>query len=289
MRILVTGAAGQLGSTIASAYRNRADIVPVTRQMLDLGDLSAIEAFVEHERPDVVINCAAYNDVDGAEDHAEDAIRINALAVRALARAATAAGATLVHYGSDFVFEGRLPTDAPGANAGTERTPYSEEDEPAPQSVYGATKLLGDWFAADAPRHYVLRVESLFGGTQRPSSVDRIADAIAKRQPARVFVDRTVTPSYVTDVAEATWTLLTTPAPAGLYHCVNSGVTTWYELAQEIGRILGVEPELVAVKVADVEMKARRPQFAALSNAKLAAAGVAMPPWQDALRRYLTV
>lgn len=277
MKIVVTGAGGQLGSTIAAAYRDRADIVPVTRQVLDFGDLAAVEAFVARERPDVVINCAAYNDVDGAEDHAVDAIRVNALAVRALARAAAGAGATLVHYGSDFVFDGR-----------TQRLPYSEDDEPAPQSVYAASKLLGDWFAAGVPRHYVLRVESLFGGTQRPSSVDRIAEAIAKRQPARVFVDRTVTPSYVLDVAEATWTLLVTDARPGLYHCVNTGVTTWFALAQEIGRILGVEPELVAVKVADLKMKARRPQYAALSNAKLAAAGIAMPAWQDALRRYLT-
>ena len=288
MKIVVTGAAGQLGSTIASAYRDRADIVAVTRQVLDLGDLPAVEAFVARQRPDVVINCAAYNDVDGAEDHAVEAIRVNALAVRALARAAAEAGATLVHYGTDFVFDGRLPTEAQGAKAGTEREPYSEDDEPAPQSVYGVSKLLGDWFAAGTPRHYVLRVESLFGGSQRRSSVDRIADAISKRQPARVFIDRTVTPSYVQDVADATWALLSADARPGLYHCVNSGVTTWFELAREIGRILGVEPELVAVKVADVKMKARRPQYAALSNAKLAAAGIAMPAWQDALRRYLT-
>lgn len=278
MKILVTGAAGQLGSTIATAYRDRADIVPVTRQILDIANPSAVEAFVTRERPDAVINCAAYNDVDGAEDHAEDAIRVNALAVRALARAAAATGATLVHYGTDFVFDGSA-----------ERSPYTENDEPAPRSVYASSKLLGDWFAADAPRHYVLRVESLFGGTQRRSSVDRIAEAIATRQPARVFIDRTVSPSYVQDVAEATWTLLETNAPAGLYHCVNSGATTWFELAQEIGRILDLDPELVAVKVADVKMTARRPQYAALSNAKLAAAGVPMPTWQDALRRYLSV
>lgn len=277
MKILVTGAAGQLGSTIVTAYRERAEIVPVTRQILDIANLPAVEAFVARERPDTVINCAAYNDVDGAEEHAVDAIRVNALAVRTLARAAADVGATLVHYGTDFVFDGRK-----------ERAPYTEHDEPAPQSVYASSKLLGDWFAVDAPRHYVLRVESLFGGTQRRSSVDRIAEAIGKRQPARVFVDRTVSPSYVQDVAEATWTLFTSDAPVGLYHCVNSGATTWFELAQEIGRILRVEPELVAVKVADVQMKARRPQFAALSNAKLAAAGVVMPDWQDALRRYLT-
>jgi dTDP-4-dehydrorhamnose reductase len=275
VKILVTGAAGQLGTAVVRQYRGRADVVPATRQTLDIGDASSVDAFVARERPDAVVNCAAYNDVDGAEDHASDALRVNAMAVRALARASAAAGAIFVHYGSDFVFDGF------GSR------PYSEDDEPAPQSVYACSKLLGDWFAADCSRHYVLRVESLFGGFQRRSSVDRIVDAIRKGEPARVFVDRTVTPSYVQDVADATWRLIDSAAPNGLYHVVNSGVTTWLELAREIGRQLGVEPSLIPVKVADVRMKARRPQYAALSNEKLARAGIRMPPWQDALGRYL--
>ena len=276
MKVVVTGAAGQLGTAIVERYAGRADIVPVTRQTLDLGDGAAVEAFIAQQAPDVVVNCAAYNDVDGAEDHAPEALRVNALAVRALARGASIARARLVHYGTDFVFDGLADR------------PYSEEDEPTPQSVYALSKLLGEWFAADVPRHYVLRVESLFGGRARRSSVDRIADAIRAGEPARVFTDRTVSPSYVHDVADATWHLLASAAPAGLYHCVNTGVTTWFDLAQEIGRIIGVEPNLVPVKLAEVPMKARRPRYAALANAKLARAGFSMPGWEDALRRYLS-
>lgn len=277
MKIVVTGAAGQLGTAIVERYADRAEIVPLTRQTLDLGDAAAVEGFIAQQAPDVVINCAAYNDVDGAEDHAEDALRVNALAVQALARAAATAGAALVHYGTDFVFDGLGDR------------PYAEDDEPTPQSVYALSKLLGEWFAAEVPRHYVLRVESLFGGRARRSSVDRIADAIRAGEPSRVFTDRTVSPSYVQDVADATWHLLDSGAPVGLYHCVNTGVTTWFALAQEIGRILGVEPDLVAVSVAEVPMKARRPRYAALSNAKLAGAGFRMPEWEEALRRYLSV
>ena len=275
MKVLVTGAAGQLGTAIVTRYADRADVIAATRATLDLGDASAVQAFVARQAPDVVINCAAYNDVDGAEDAAEQAIRVNALAVAALARAAAAAGAVFVHYSTDFVFDGRASS------------PYSEEDTPAPQSVYGSSKLLGEWLAADCPRHYVLRVESLFGGSHRRSTIDRIIDAIREGRQARVFVDRTVTPSFVTDVADATWRLISGAAPFGLYHCVNSGVTTWFELAREIADAMHVEPQLVPVKVADVTMKARRPQYAALSNAKLARAGIEMPDWQDAVRRYL--
>ncbi|HEX9368009.1 MAG TPA: dTDP-4-dehydrorhamnose reductase [Vicinamibacterales bacterium] len=277
MRILVTGAAGQLGAAIARDYAGRATVVPMTRQALDIGDDSAVDALIARERPDAVINCAAYTDVDGAEDHAIDAIRVNSLAVGALARGAAGAGAVFVHYSTDFVFDGLADR------------PYTEDDEPAPQSVYASSKLLGEWYAADCPRYYVLRVESLFGGSGRRSSIDRIVDAIRKGEPARVFVDRTVTPSYTCDVADATWRLMHAGAPRGVYHCVNGGVTTWFELAKEIGRQLGVEPDLVPVKVADIQMKARRPQYAALSNARLARAGIQMPTWQDALQRYLAV
>jgi len=276
MKILVVGAAGQLGTAIADRFASRANVIRATRADVDLSATKAVEQFVAGHAPDALINCAAYNNVDGAEDHPVDALTVNATAVRALARGASACGATFVHYGTDFVFDGLA------------NRPYVEEDEPAPQSVYGASKLLGEWLAADVARHYVLRVESLFGGSARRSTVDRIADAIRSGQPSRVFVDRAVTASFVNDVADATWHLLDANVPAGLYHCVNSGVATWHDLAQEIARILGVEAQLVPVKVADVPMKAKRPQYAALSNAKLARAGFEMPAWQDALRRYLT-
>lgn len=275
-RIVVTGAAGQLGTAIVRSFAERAEVVALTRQDVDLADAAAVERRIAAERPAAVINCAAFNDVDGAEDRAVEAIRINAGAVRAMARACRDAGAILVHYGTDFVFDG------------TAATPYTEADEPSPQSVYACSKLLGDWFAADAPRYYVLRVESLFGGETRRSSIDRIVDAMARGEPARVFVDRTVSPSYVQDVGVATWTLMKTGAPFGLYHCVNSGHTTWHALAGEIARLRGQDAALVPVRVADVPMRARRPQYAALSNDKLRSAGVDMPTWQDALRRYLS-
>ena len=117
--------------------------------------------------------------------------------------------------------------------------------------------------------------------------MDKIIAALRAGQEAPVFVDRTVTPSYVEDVAAATWALVTSHAPGGVYHVVNSRTTTWYELGREIARLLGCPARLRPVKVTDVPLRAPRPQYCALSNAKLASAGFQMPSWQDAIERYL--
>jgi dTDP-4-dehydrorhamnose reductase len=274
MRIMVTGAAGQLGSTVTARLSGTCEIHPFTRVQLDIADEAAVLAAVTSLGPEAVINCAAYNDVDGAEDAAEAALSANALGVLSLARAATAAGATLVHYSTDFVFDG------------TAAAPYVETDAPRPLSTYGVSKLLGEWFALEAPA-YVLRVESLFGGRPAKSSVDRILAAIGAKQPVRVFADRTVTPSYVDDVARATERLLASRAPHGVYHCVNSGTATWLEIAEEAVRLLQCDAAIVPVSVNDVNLKAGRPKYCALSNVKLERTGVAMPSWKDALARHL--
>jgi dTDP-4-dehydrorhamnose reductase len=277
MHIFVTGAGGQLGAVIVRQFQEAGDVVTAaTRQALDLRRHADVMAAIRAARPDAIVNCAAYNDVDGAEDDIQQAFETNAFAVRSLARAAREAGAALVHYSTDFVFDGE-----------TDR-PYTEEDRPRPLSVYASSKLAGEWFAADVPRHYVLRVESLFGGPAARSSVDRILDALAGGREARVFVDRVVSPSYVEDVAAATRRLLAAGAPAGLYHCVNGGHTTWYELGRRLASLAGAdEARLVPVPVGSAALRARRPRYAALSNAKLAAVGVAMPPWEDAVARYV--
>jgi dTDP-4-dehydrorhamnose reductase len=134
----------------------------------------------------------------------------------------------------------------------------------------------------------VLRVESLFGGARAKSSVDKILAGIMSGSEVRAFVDRTVSPSFVADVIAATRRLLETGAPAGLYHCVNSGHTTWSGLAREIARLAGrPDAHIVDVPMRDAGLLASRPQYAALSNDKLARAGVVMPTWQDALGRYI--
>ena len=280
MRIVVVGAGGQLAAAVAHECAQAHEIITFTRAELDVSDDRAVADAMARARPDVIVNGAAYADVDGAEDQPVDALNVNAFAVRALARAADTCGATLVHYSTDFVFDGKASA------------PYTEEDPPGPRGVYATSKRLGEWFALEAPRAYVLRVESLFGrapgaGSEK-GSVAGILNTLKAGGAPKVFEDRTVSPTYVIDAARATRQLVESAAPCGVYHCVNSGCCTWLEFAEELARQLGVEPRFVPVRMADMALRAPRPQYCALSNDKLRAAGVTMPTWQNAIARYLT-
>ena len=280
MRVTVTGAGGQLGAVLAHEFRSAGhDVTGFARRDLDIGDDAAVAAALDRSRPDVVVNAAAWTDVDAAEDHPVEALNVNAFGVRALARAARAHGATLVHFSTDFVFDG------------TATRPYVETDPANPRSVYATSKLLGEWFASDAPHAYVLRVESLFGGVPggppARGSVATMAAALRRGESPRVFVDRTVSPTYALDATRAARQLVERRAPAGLYHCVNSGSCTWFEFADALARRLGVDAPLTPVRSADVTLRAARPQFCALSNEKLRGAGVEMPAWQDAIERFV--
>ena len=276
MTVLVVGAAGQLGRAMVSRLQKAHDVTGWTRADFDLTRHADVRDAIMRLAPDVVINCAGYNNVDQAEDDQLIAFDLNAMVVSTLARAAASLDALFVHYSSDFVF------------SGTRSTPYTENDAPEPRSVYAQSKLVGEWLAADAPRHYVLRVESLFGGPNRKSSVDRIVDGIRQGQQPPVFSDRVVSPSFVTDVANASAFMIESQPEWGLYHCVNSGHATWLDVGRDIAARLGAgEEALKPISVNDVHLRASRPKFAALSNEKLARAGYAMPTWQDAIGRYL--
>jgi dTDP-4-dehydrorhamnose reductase len=279
MTVVVTGARGLLGAAIAREFAPDHELVALGRTELDVTDDRAVGSIVREHHPSIVVNCAAYNNVDGAEDDPSAALRLNAFAVLALSRAAAEAGAAFVHFSSDFVFDGE------------KGDPYVEDDRPNPRSVYGGSKLLGDWFALEAPHAYVLRVESLFGppgpdGARR-GSLGTIADRIRAEEEVPVFVDRTVSPTYTPDIARAVRMLVERQAPAGLYHCVNGGAATWATIAQRVAGILGKPLKVRPLTLETAALRARRPRYCAMSNAKLAGAGVGMPAWEEALEKFL--
>ena len=275
--VAVFGAAGMLGTaTVPEWHDNGYEVSALTHPDVDVTQSDQVDEVIARLSPGIVINCTAYNRVDDAEDNLAAAFLLNGWAVRNLARASARAGALFVHYSTDFVFDGRASQ------------PYSEEDATNPESAYAMSKRVGEWMAGDAPRHYVLRVESLFGGPASRSTIDTLHKMMAAGKPVTPFSDRVVTPSYVPDVARATRHLVERDSPSGLYHCVNSGQATWLEVAERLREWSGLDgAEIRGVRAADVTLKAKRPQFAALSNAKLAGQGFEMPGWQEAVKRHL--
>ncbi|MGE0813639.1 MAG: NAD(P)-dependent oxidoreductase [Vicinamibacterales bacterium] len=276
-RVLLTGASGQLAGAIADRLGGACALTALPRAALDITSERSVRAAFDEVHPAVVINCASYNDVDGAERDARTALEVNGLALALLAEAARRTDAGLLHFSTDFVFD---PDTDPG--------PLDEGAPVRPRSVYAQSKLLGEILARRTPRHHVVRVESLFGGSRPTSSLDRIAAALLAGGRVRAFADRTVSPSYVVDLAEATAALLAGGVPPGLYHCVNGGSATWLDVIRALAADLGVDADAQVEPVAfdPAAFPARRPRYAALSNAALAAHGVVMPPWRDAIARY---
>jgi dTDP-4-dehydrorhamnose reductase len=275
--VMILGAGGQLGEAMTDGLAKGHEVISKTRAELDLTSAAAVKEAIATTMPDVVVNCSAYTNVDAAQTAPQQAIAVNSWAVRSVARAAAEIDAVFVHYSTDFVFDG------------VASEPYTEEAAPNPRGTYAVSKLLGEWFAAETPKHYVLRVESLFGGPRAKSSVDALLDGIRNGRPVKAFADRTVSPSYVEDVVHATRELIEHRPAYGLYHCVNSGYATWVDVARELARLAG-RPEAVieGVQMASLSLPTPRPLFAALSNAKLTKAGIPMATWQDALARYVS-
>jgi dTDP-4-dehydrorhamnose reductase len=275
-RVLVTGSKGQLGTAFVERLSGQSALLGVDIDDVDITDAESVRAVIGAHRPTLILNCAAFNDVDGAEARPLAAYRLNAEAVWTLAHAALEAGAVLVHYGSEFVFDGR---------AGR---PYTEEDPPAPLSVYGLTKLVGERYASMATRGYVFRLSSLYGGHTRRSTIDWIVRQAQAGKPVRAFADRTVSPSYVPDVVEATLRLVGDERQPGLYNCGAADWYTWAGLAALILETMGRPELLEPVPFVAAPDQAARPKHCAMSSARLARAGFTPRSCSEALADYLS-
>jgi dTDP-4-dehydrorhamnose reductase len=276
MRIVVVGAGGQLGQAVLRDLRKAGhEVAALTRAALDVTQRLAVLDRVAKLKPEVVVNTSAFG-VDASEDDPRMALAVNAFAVRSLADAARSAGAALVHFSSDYVFDGKAAA------------PYRETDQPGPVNVYGATKLLGEIYAQGAPRAYVLRVEGLFGVPGGKWTIDKMIAEARLGRTLKAFYDRRVSPVYVDDVVAATRRLVEKKAAGGIYHCVNSGFTTWHELALEIVRLVGSASNVIPASLENSGLRVERPVFSALSNEKLANAGIELASWQNALARAVS-
>jgi dTDP-4-dehydrorhamnose reductase len=276
MKYLVIGSAGQLGRDLCP--RLPGDVIAWTRTQADLTKPDELRAHLAAERPDFVVNCAAYNHVDRTESEPDVAFAVNAWSVRTLAEACRDLDCTLVHFSTDYVFG--LDT--------TRQTPYGENDAPGPVNLYGLSKLTGEYLVRSiCPRHFVIRTCGLYGvwgsGGKGGNFVETMLRTAGQGKPLRVVADQTCTPSYTVDVAAATAKLIST-ARYGLYHLVNAGCCTWYSFAQAIFALSGVRADLSPISSQDYGAPARRPTYSVLAPA---AVTLSPRPWQEALGAYL--
>jgi dTDP-4-dehydrorhamnose reductase len=275
MKVAVIGAAGQLGTDLVKAFGDGG--VPVTHRDLEVTEAEAVRKLLSELRPDAVVNTAAFHQVDACEDDPERAWRVNALGARNVALACAEINAVCVYVSTDYVFDGE------------KGSPYTEEDTPRPLNTYGITKLAGEHYTMLCPRHYVVRVASLFGAAGASGKGGNFVETMVKKaragEPVRVVDDIRMSPTYTKDAVRLIRALLEGEYPYGVYHATNAGSCSWYEFASEIFRQLGLEVDLAPISSAALAQKARRPRDSSLASSRLG--GLAVRSWPEALRAYL--
>ncbi len=281
MKILLIGKTGQLGGDILRNGGHH-EIHAPDRSELDVCSREAIAAALDRFRPDCVVNTAAFHDVPRCETEPERAFRVNCVAVRDLAAACSRACALFVTFSTDYVF------------GGEKRSPYVEEDRPAPLQIYGITRLAGEHAALSAaPEHaIVIRTCGLYGASGARSKDGNFVDKrVREAETVRTMemgADQVVSPTYTRDLAEAVLRLIDHPRRApGVYHLVNDGACTWYDFTKAIYEEMALPVQVNPVDRGGRTGDMRRPLYSALANVKARALGIVLPNWRDALRRYL--
>lgn len=280
-KIVIFGGGGQLGIELCREFQRRQwTVQPFDRQALDITDAHRVEEAVAQADPAVVVNAAAYNQVDIAESEPLAAYQANALAVRNLAMACRQTDAQLVHYSTDYVFDGR------------KGSPYVETDTPHPLGAYAVSKLAGELYAqAYLENPLVIRTSGVFGPggmfTPRGNFIELMLRLAKSNNPIRVVQDHVASPTYAPAIASRTADLVERQI-GGLFHMGGGEAISWYEYARLIFELAGLSPSVEPTDERQYRTAARRPKFSALSNSKMEAAGIApMPSLREAVTDYL--
>lgn len=270
MKLLITGAGGQLGQALQGVLTAH-EIVALGRDRLDVTSLSEVDAAVAGYRPDLVINAAAWTNVDGAESDAAGAWRLNAVGPRNLAIATARHGLPLMHVSTDYVFDGL------GGR------PYHEYDATAPQSVYGQSKLAGEQAVSSLnPRHYIVRTAWLYHTAGR--NFPKTMLSLSEKPEVRVVSDQYGSPTYAPHLAEAMGRLMETGA-WGVYHLAGQGGTSWYDLTVKLYQRAGIRTAVQSVATAEFPRPAVRPRYSVLTT--IQSPEILLPPWEEGLSAFV--
>jgi dTDP-4-dehydrorhamnose reductase len=274
MRLLVTGAGGMLGrAVVAAAQRLGHDVRGATHAELDVTDAVALHHAVARRRPDAIINCAAFTDVDGAETQPLVAFAINGRGAGNVGDAAKRVGATVVHVSTDYVFDG------------SKREPWLESDPVSPLGAYGRSKMTGERaVAASNPAHVIVRTAWLFGAGGR-NFVDTMLGLGAEREEVSVVTDQIGCPTWTGHLAPALVELAERPRESGIHHIAGGGSCSWNELAIEVFDAAAIDCRVLPTTTAELTRPAPRPAYSVLGSER--ADPLLLPPWQEGVREYL--
>jgi len=283
MKVTIVGANGQLGQDLVKAFsRHGDDVLGLTGQDLDVANPESVGLALGRSEPQVLVNTAAFHNVEACENEPEKALAVNALGARNLAMAAARQGFKLIHVSTDYVFDGR------------QRRAYSEEDCPHPLNCYGNSKLSGEFFVRALCKDYaIVRLSGLYGtapclGKKGLNFVKLMLKLARERGEVKVVNDEIVTPTYTVAAAEQI-VKLSCAEVTGVFHATPQGECSWYDFAEAIFQLAGTPVKLAPATVADFPAKVPRPHYSVLDNKHLRAAGLdIMPGWRECLKSYLT-
>jgi dTDP-4-dehydrorhamnose reductase len=282
MKVTIIGANGQIGSDLAKAFQGAgAQVDALTHQDIEITSMASVEGKLAELSPDVVVNTAAFHNVELCESEPQNAFAGNALGARNLALAAAKRPVKLIHVSTDYVFDG------------LKVQPYAEEDCPRPLNVYGNTKLSGEHFIQAIGGNYaIVRVSGLYGAEpcrakKGNNFVKTMLKLARERGEVKVTADEFVTPTF-TGAAALQIVKLAGTSETGLFHATPQGQCSWYEFAEAIFHYTRTKVKLLPATSADFPAKVPRPRYSVLDNCRLRAAGIdIMPPWKDCLQSYL--
>lgn len=278
MKIIIIGSTGQLGTDLMKTLKHKHEVVGLTHQDIEVTDYNSCLILKKHH-PDVIINTAAFHKTDQCEEEPLKTFSVNAIGTRNVATISKEIGATTIFISTDYVFDG------------SKNEPYKEDDTPNPINTYGISKLAGELYTKQNPKHYIIRLASLFGvagaSGKGGNFVETMITKAKKNETIRVVDDMWMSPTYTKDAATTIKKIMELKLPFGTYHAANRGYCTWFQFAKEIFKITGLDPAIKPIRTHQLKTKARRPRFSALRSIKLPKYDIQMREWKEALHGYL--